>query len=200
MWLLTIATNNRHKLDEIQAILEDGIVLKTLKDIGCYEELAEDQDTIEGNSFQKADYVHRNYQVDCFADDTGLEVEALNGAPGVISAMYAGPQRSADDNINLLLRNLEGKDNRRARFRTIITLMLGRNVHTFEGIVTGSILKIRRGEDGFGYDPVFLPDNSSKTLAEMSMQEKNQVSHRANAVRKLVNFLNTHRQSGASRT
>lgn len=188
---LTIASNNRHKLDEIQAMLHGGIVLKTLKDIGCYEELAEDQDTIEGNSFQKADYVHRNYHVDCFADDTGLEVEALNGAPGVISAMYAGPQRSADDNINLLLKNLDGKENRRARFRTIITLILAGKVHTFEGIVNGSILTTRRGNDGFGYDPVFLPDHSSKTLAEMSMEEKNQVSHRANAVRKLVNFLNS---------
>src|ERR1041384_2851877 len=120
-----IATNNRHKLEEIQAMLKDGIVLKTLKDIGCHEELAEDQDTLEGNSFQKADYVFRNYHVDCFADDTGLEVEALNGAPGVISAMYAGPQRSAEDNIKLLLQNLEGKSNRRARFRTVITLILG---------------------------------------------------------------------------
>jgi XTP/dITP diphosphohydrolase len=190
---VTIATNNRHKLEEIQAILRDGIVLKTLKDIGCHEELAEDQDTIEGNSFQKADYVYKNYHVDCFADDTGLEVEALNGAPGVISAMYAGPQRSADDNINLLLKNLDGKSNRRARFRTVITLILGGEVHTFEGVVNGSILTSRRGNDGFGYDPVFLPDNSSKTLAEMSMAEKNQISHRANAVRKLANFLNTPR-------
>jgi len=188
---LIIATNNRHKLEEIQAILDQGIVLKTLKDIGCFEELAEDQDTIEGNSFQKADYVYRHYHVDCFADDTGLEVEALNGAPGVISAMYAGPQRSASDNINLLLKNLEGKSNRRARFRTIITLILEGKVYTFEGIVNGTILTSGRGTDGFGYDPVFLPDRSSKTLAEMSMEEKNQVSHRANAVRKLVNFLNT---------
>ncbi|HEX8059588.1 MAG TPA: RdgB/HAM1 family non-canonical purine NTP pyrophosphatase [Cyclobacteriaceae bacterium] len=193
MLKVTIATNNRHKLGEIQAILKDGIVLQTLKDIGCFEELAEDQDTIEGNSFQKADYVHRNYRVDCFADDTGLEAEALNGAPGVYSAMYAGPQRSHDDNINLLLKNLEGKSDRRARFRTIITLFLGGQMHTFEGIVNGTILTSRRGNDGFGYDPVFLPDNSSKTLAEMSMDEKNQVSHRANAVRKLVNFLNTRR-------
>lgn len=190
---VTIATNNQHKLQEIQAILSEGIVLKTLKDIGCFEELAEDQDTIEGNSLQKADYVYRHYHVDCFADDTGLEVEALNGAPGVISAMYAGPQRSATDNINLLLKNLEGKNNRRARFRTIITLILDGAVHTFEGIVNGTILNDRRGNDGFGYDPVFLPDNSSKTLAEMSMDEKNRISHRANAVGKLVNFLNSHR-------
>jgi XTP/dITP diphosphohydrolase len=188
---VTIATNNRHKLEEIQAILKGGIVLKTLKDIGCTEELGEDQNTIEGNSFQKADYVHKHYHVDCFADDTGLEVEALNGKPGVDSAHYAGPQRSHDDNINLLLRNLEGKSNRKARFRTIITLILHDKVHTFEGIVNGSILDERRGTDGFGYDPVFLPDGFSKTLAEMSMEEKNQISHRAVAVGKLVNFLNT---------
>jgi XTP/dITP diphosphohydrolase len=188
---LTIATNNRHKLEEVRAILSDNFVLKTLKDIGCYEELAEDQDTIEGNSLQKADYVFRHYHVDCFADDTGLEVEALNGAPGVISAMYAGPQRSASDNINLLLKNLEGKPSRRARFRTIITLILNGKVHTFEGIVNGTILTGGRGDDGFGYDPVFLPDGFSKTLAQMTMDEKNQISHRANAVRKLVNFLNS---------
>lgn len=187
---VTIATNNRHKLEEIQAILKGGIVLQTLKDIGCTEELAEEQDTIEGNSFQKADYVHKHYHVDCFADDTGLEVEALNGEPGVDSAHYAGPQRSHDDNINLLLRNLTGKSNRKARFRTIITLILDNKVHTFEGIVNGSILTERRGTDGFGYDPVFLPDGYSKTLAEMSMDEKNQISHRAVAVGKLVNFLN----------
>jgi len=186
-----IATNNRHKLEEIQAILKGGISLKTLKDIGCTEELAEEQDTIEGNSFQKADYVHKNYHVDCFADDTGLEVEALNGEPGVDSAHYAGPQRSHDDNINLLLTNLEGKSNRKARFRTIITLILDNKVHTFEGIVNGTILTERRGTDGFGYDPVFLPDGFSKTLAEMSMDEKNRISHRAVAVGKLVNFLNT---------
>jgi len=185
-----IATNNRHKLDEIQAILNEGISLKTLKDIGCTEELAEDQDTIEGNSFQKAEYIYRNYHVDCFADDTGLEVEALSGAPGVISAMYAGPQRNAGDNIDLLLRNLSDKNNRRARFRTVITLFLSGNVHTFEGIVNGSILDARRGTDGFGYDPVFLPEASSKTLAEMTMEEKNQISHRAVAVKKLGNFLN----------
>lgn len=161
------------------------------KDIGCTEELAEDQDTIEGNSFQKAHYVHKHYHVDCFADDTGLEVEALNGEPGVDSAHYAGPQRSHDDNINLLLLNLAGKSNRKARFRTIITLILDNKVHTFEGIVNGSILTERRGSDGFGYDPVFLPEGYSKTLAEMSMDEKNQISHRAVAVRKLVNFLNT---------
>lgn len=187
---VTIATNNRHKLDEIQAILNDSISLKTLKDIGCTEELAEEQDTIEGNSLQKAEYVYKHYHVDCFADDTGLEVEALDGKPGVDSAHYAGPQRSHDDNINLLLKNLAGKSSRKARFRTVITLFLNGKMFAFEGIVNGSILDERRGTDGFGYDPVFLPDGFSKTLAEMTMDEKNQISHRAVAVRKLANFLN----------
>jgi XTP/dITP diphosphohydrolase len=188
---VVIATNNRHKLEEIQFALRDRFVLRTLQDIGCHEELAEDQDTIEGNSFQKAVYVHKNYNVDCFADDSGLEVEALNGAPGVISAHYAGPQRSHDDNIELLLKNLSGKSNRRARFKTVITLIWKENVHTFDGIVNGTILTSRRGTNGFGYDPVFLPEGFSKTLAEMTMEEKNQISHRAIAVRKLANFLNT---------
>jgi XTP/dITP diphosphohydrolase len=188
---VTIATNNRHKLEEIQAVLRDGVVLKTLGDIGCNEELAEDQDTIEGNSFQKADYVFKNYHVECFADDTGLEVSALNGAPGVHSARYAGPQRNPEDNIDLLLRNLSNQTDRRARFRTVITLITkDGTVNTFEGIVNGTILKERRGKGGFGYDPVFLPDGYQKTMAEMTMEEKNEISHRAVAVRKLVNFLN----------
>ncbi len=187
---VTIATNNRHKLEEIQAVLHQGIVLTTLHDIGCTEELAEDQDTLEGNSFQKADYVFRKYNVDCFADDTGLEVAALGGAPGVYSARYAGPQRNADDNIDLLLRNLAGINDRRARFRTVITLITRQGTNTFEGIVNGVILNERRGSGGFGYDPVFLPDGSSRSMAEMTMAEKNEISHRAVAVRKLVNFLN----------
>jgi XTP/dITP diphosphohydrolase len=191
MHSVIIATNNRHKLEEIQFALSEGITLKTLQDIGCDEELAEDQDTIEGNSLQKADYVYKNYHVDCFADDTGLEVESLNGAPGVISARYAGPQRSHDDNIDLLLKSMEEKSNRRARFKTVITLIWKGRIHTFEGIVNGTILTSRRGTKGFGYDPVFLPEGFSKTLAEMSLDEKNQVSHRGIAVRKLANFLNT---------
>ncbi len=187
---VTIATNNRHKLEEIQAVLHKGIVLTTLQDIGCSEELAEDQDTLEGNSFQKADYVFRKYNVDCFADDTGLEVAALGGAPGVYSARYAGPQRNADDNIDLLLRNLATATDRRARFRTVITLITRQGTNTFEGIVNGVILNERRGSGGFGYDPVFLPDGSSRSMAELTMAEKNEISHRAVAVRKLVNFLN----------
>ena len=182
-------------------MLSGNIQLKTLLDIGCTEELAEDQDTLEGNSFQKADYVHKTYKVDCFADDTGLEVEALNGEPGVYSARYAGPQRDANDNIELLLKNLDARSNRNARFRTMITLVKTVStpkgtesaVHTFEGILTGKIISERRGAGGFGYDPVFVPDGHLKTLAEMTMQEKNAISHRAVAVRKLVNFLNTSR-------
>ncbi len=187
---VVIATNNRHKLEEIQSLLAGGIQLRTLQDIGCTETLAEEQDTLEGNSRQKAEYVHRHYRVDCFADDTGLEVDALGGQPGVDSAHYAGPQRNAEDNMNLLLRNLSGKSNRQARFRTVITLFLKSQMFTFEGTVDGVILDQRRGADGFGYDPIFLPKDASKTLAEMSLEEKNAVSHRGAAVRKLVNFLN----------
>lgn len=187
---VVIATNNKHKLDEIQSLLADGIHLRTLQDIGCTEPLAEEQDSLEGNSKQKAEYVHARYGVDCFADDTGLEVEALEGAPGVDSAHYAGPHRSAEDNMNLLLQNLAGKSNRRARFRTVITLFLNDQMYTFEGTVNGVILEQRRGTDGFGYDPIFLPEGASKTLAEMTLEEKNAVSHRGAAVRKLVNFLN----------
>lgn len=190
MHSVIIATNNRHKLEEIQFALRGGIRLKTLQDIGCMEELAEDQDTIEGNSFQKADYVYRNYHVDVFADDSGLEVEALNGAPGVNSAYYGGPQRSHKDNNELLLKNLEGKPNRRARFKTVITLIWKGKVHVFEGLVNGTITESPRGDGGFGYDPYFLPDGHSKTLAEMTMAEKNEVSARALAVGKLANFLN----------
>jgi XTP/dITP diphosphohydrolase len=188
-----IATNNRHKLEEIQAVLKNDFILKTLQDIGCKEELAEDQDTIEGNSLQKAEYVFRNYHVDVFADDSGLEVEALGGAPGVNSAYYAGPQRSHADNNALLLKNLAGKSNRKARFKTVITLFWKGKPHTFEGLLAGTIAHSARGTGGFGYDPYFQPDGYSKTLAEMGMDEKNEISARAIAVRKLANFLNSSR-------
>lgn len=190
MLQLTIATNNRHKLEEIQFALREGIVLKTLQEIGCLEELPETQDTIEGNSHQKADYVFKHYHVDCFADDSGLEVAALNGAPGVNSAYYGGLHRSHADNNNLLLKNLADKSSRKARFKTVITLILKGEVFTFEGLCDGQILKEPRGNGGFGYDPLFLPDGFSKSLAEMSMAEKNEISARAIAVRKLANFLN----------
>jgi XTP/dITP diphosphohydrolase len=189
MQRLALATNNRHKLEEVKFILGDQIELLTLEDIGCREELAEDRETLEGNSLQKGEYVFNKYKVSCFADDTGLEVAALNGAPGIYSARYAGPQRNADDNIALLLKNLEEVINRQAQFRTVITLVSENGVHQFEGVVKGCIIEERRGTQGFGYDPVFVPDGFSETLAEMTMEEKNKISHRARAMQKLVDFL-----------
>lgn len=186
---LCFATNNRHKLAEVSQMLEGKYELLTLQDIGCHEELAEDQDTLEGNSHQKAAYVWDNYHVSCFADDTGLEVEALNGAPGVYSARYAGPQRSDADNIEKLLQSLQGQENRRARFRTSITLILDGQQHQFEGIVTGSIATEWKGDKGFGYDPVFIPDGHDRTFAQMSAEEKNAISHRGRATQELVRFL-----------
>jgi XTP/dITP diphosphohydrolase len=186
---ICFATNNAHKIEEIKAILGSKFRLLSLVEIGCHEELPEERDTLEGNSLQKAEYVFNNYKVACFADDTGLEVEALAGAPGVYSARYAGEQRSAEDNMDLLLKNLEGKSDRKAQFRTVITLIQPGGLHLFEGKVEGTILKERRGTGGFGYDPIFLPSGFSKTLAEMSMEEKNQISHRARATKKLVEFL-----------
>ncbi len=186
---LCFATNNLHKLEEVQAILGPPFLLKSLNDIGCVEELAEDQTTLEGNSLQKAEYVFKHYHAPCFADDTGLEVEALNGAPGVYSARYAGLQRSAEDNMNLLLKDLANKKNRKARFRTVITLVAPNFVKQFEGVVAGEIIFEKRGKGGFGYDPIFIPAGHSKTLAEMTMEEKNQISHRANAIKELVTFL-----------
>ncbi|PTX19641.1 XTP/dITP diphosphohydrolase [Pontibacter mucosus] len=186
---LCFATNNRHKLAEVSQMLEGKYELLTLQDIGCHEELAEDQDTLEGNSHQKAAYVWDNYHVSCFADDTGLEVEALNGAPGVYSARYAGPQRSDADNIEKLLQSLQGQENRRARFRTSITLILDGQQHQFEGIVTGSIATEWKGDKGFGYDPVFIPEGHDRTFAQMSAEEKNAISHRGRATQELVRFL-----------
>jgi XTP/dITP diphosphohydrolase len=187
--MLCFATNNQHKIQEVRAHLGPDFHLAGLAEIGCSEELAEEQSTLEGNSYQKAEYVFKNFGVACFADDTGLEVEALQGAPGVYSARYAGDQRRAEDNMKLLLKNLEGFQNRKARFRTVITLMTAAFTKQFEGIVTGQIINEYRGTGGFGYDPIFLPDGFNKTLAEMTMEEKNTISHRARAVNKLVDFL-----------
>lgn len=186
---LVAATNNQHKLSEIRPLIEPDFRILSLHDIGCTEELPETKDTLEGNSLQKAAYVFDRYHLRCFADDTGLEVEALNGAPGVYSARYAGAQRNSEDNIALLLKELSGKKNRQARFRTVITL-IGRGEHqVFEGVVTGMILEKRSGTAGFGYDPVFQPEGFSRTMAEMSMDEKNRLSHRGLAVSKLVKYL-----------
>lgn len=187
---LCFATNNEHKTEEIRTQLGSFFLLKNLQDIGCFEELPETQATIEGNSFQKAKYVFDRYHIPCFADDTGLEVEELNGEPGVYSARYGGEQKSSEDNIHLLLTKLETAHNRKARFRTVITLAEADGISTFEGIVNGVILKEKRGVSGFGYDPVFQPDGYNKTFAEMSLLEKSTISHRALAVKKLINFLN----------
>jgi XTP/dITP diphosphohydrolase len=187
---LCFATNNKHKIEEVATLLGGHFQLQSLTDIGCQEELAEDFFTLEGNSRQKAEFVFKNFNVSCFADDTGLEVEALNGEPGVFSARYAGVQRNSDDNMNLLLQKLTDHPNRNARFRTVITLFEKDGaVKQFEGIVTGKIVFQKRGAGGFGYDPIFQPDGFSKTLAEMTMEEKNKISHRARAMNKLVDYL-----------
>lgn len=186
---LCFATNNHHKLEEVMAVLGGTFQLLTLANVGCKEELPETQETIAGNAYQKAAYIWNLYKIPCFADDTGLEVGALDGAPGVFSARYAGPQRSSIDNINLLLKKMEGLHNREAQFRTVISLILPQGEWLFEGIVKGVILTEPKGTAGFGYDPVFQPHASDKTLAEMTMREKNEISHRALAVKKLAGFL-----------
>ena len=186
---LCFATNNAHKLEEIQAILGESFELISLKETGCTEELPETGDTLEANSLQKAQYLYDHYHINCFADDSGLEVHALGGEPGVDSAHYAGPQRSHADNVNLLLKNLAGKTDRSAQFRTVITLIQNGKITQFEGSVKGQIINELRGSQGFGYDPVFIPDGYETTFAEMSLEEKGRISHRAKAFRKLVEFL-----------
>jgi len=186
---LCFATNNSHKLDEVKALAGSGYEIVGLKEIGCHEELPEDQLTLEGNSLQKANHVFTHYSVSCFADDTGLEVEALDGKPGVFSARYAGNQKNSADNIQLLLQNLRKQPNRNARFRTVITLVQPSGIHQFEGVVEGQILEHCQGEGGFGYDPVFLPAGFTKSMAEMTTAEKNAISHRARAFLKLAAFL-----------
>jgi XTP/dITP diphosphohydrolase len=187
---LCFATNNKGKLEEIKALLSGKFDILSLQEIGCHEELPETKDTIEGNSLQKADYVWQNYRVSCFADDTGLEVASLNGEPGVYSAMYAGPDCNAENNMDLLLKNLHAKTDRKALFRTCITLLLNGEMHQFEGNVKGEILPTRQGGKGFGYDPVFKPEGFEKSFAEMTLEEKNKISHRARAVKLLVEYLN----------
>jgi XTP/dITP diphosphohydrolase len=186
---LCFATNNAHKLEEIQAILGDSFELVSLKDINCTEELPETGNTLEANSLQKAQYLYDHYQVNCFADDSGLEVHALEGQPGVDSAHYAGPQRSHADNVNLLLKNLADKTDRSAQFRTVITLIQNGEITQFEGSIKGQIISELRGTEGFGYDPIFVPEGYETTFAEMSLTEKGKISHRARAFGKLVAYL-----------
>ena len=188
---LVFATNNAHKLDEIRAILGDKIEVLSLKDINCDADIPETADTLEGNAALKAEYIYKNYGLDCFADDTGLEVEALGGAPGVYSARYAGGDgHDSEANTRKLLKELDGEQNRKAQFRTAICLIEQGEEHLFEGIVKGSIIEQKRGASGFGYDPVFMPEGYEETFAEMGNAEKNKISHRARAVEKLCEYLN----------
>jgi len=184
---LVFATNNAHKLQEVAALLPNKIL--SLNDINCTDDIPEIADTLEGNALLKARYVYEKFGVNCFADDTGLEVEALNNAPGVYSARYAGEQKNAEDNMNKLLLELQDKSNRKARFRTVIALILDGKEYLFEGEVKGTIEKERRGKEGFGYDPIFMPEGFDKTFAELSIETKNTISHRGLAVAKLIDFL-----------
>ncbi len=186
---LVFATNNLNKLKEVQALMPQSIILLSLKDIGCLEDIPETQDTIEGNARQKANYLKEHYGYDCFADDTGLEVEALNGAPGVYSARYAGEQRDANDNMNKLLSELSSQTNRQAQFKTVIALHLNGRLESFTGICKGEITKTKHGNGGFGYDPIFKPNGFEKTFAEMDLEEKNKIGHRGKAISLLVKFL-----------
>lgn len=191
--MICFASNNSHKLEEIRDILGPTFEIASLEDVGCFEELPETQPTLEGNSLQKAEFVFDNFKVPCFADDTGLEVDALDGEPGVYSARYAGEHKNSSDNIELLLKKLQNISNRKARFRTVVTLVgLTQHPIAFEGIVDGSIIHERRGKSGFGYDPVFVPDGYQKTFAEMTLQEKSTLSHRSMAIRKLETYLKNH--------
>ena len=186
---IVFATNNAHKLREVQQLLGDRFTLVTPRECGICEDIPEDEPTLEGNALQKARYIYERTGIDCFADDTGLEVEALGGEPGVHSARYATDGHDFAANNRLLLKNLEGKENRRARFRTVISLIEGGEEHLFEGIVEGRIIDHESGEEGFGSDPLFVPDGFDRTFAEMTAEEKNAVSHRGRAVRKLVAYL-----------
>lgn len=189
MHTLVFATNNAHKAREVEQILGGNFQVKTLRDIGCFEEIEETEPTLEGNALLKARYVKEKYGYDCFSEDTGLEVEALGGAPGVNTARYAGEEKDPEANIALLLKNLEGKTNRRARFRTVIALIFKGEETLLEGICEGSIATEKRGAGGWGYDPVFIPDGYEQTFAELGEGVKNKISHRAKATEHLISSL-----------
>lgn len=189
---LVFATQNQNKVEEIQGGINNAHVkIKSLKDLNVQDELEETQDTLEGNALQKSNFIWEKYGLNVFADDTGLEVEALNGAPGVYSARYAGQAKSFQDNIDKLLKNMESYTNRKARFRTIISLIIEGEKHFFEGICEGEITNFRAGHEGFGYDPVFIPKGYEKTFAEMPLSMKNKISHRAKALKGLISFINS---------
>lgn len=185
---LVFASNNKNKIKEIQQLLPSTIEILSLEAIGCHEEIPETSDTIEGNAILKANYVTQKYGYNCFADDTGLEVEALNGEPGVYSARYAGEQRNSDDNMNKLLENLYGKENRNAQFKTVIALNYEGKQHLFTGIAKGEITTKKSGNQGFGYDPIFRPNSYQETFADLTLETKNQISHRGKAIQLLISF------------
>jgi XTP/dITP diphosphohydrolase len=185
---LVFASNNKNKIKEIQLLVPQSIQVLSLEDIGCFEEIPETADTIEGNAIQKANYITEKYGYNCFADDTGLEVVALNGEPGVYSARYAGEQKDATDNMDKLLTNLKDKSNRTAQFKTVIALNLNGNQTQFTGIIKGKIIEEKLGTNGFGYDPIFVADGYTKTFAELTIEEKSTISHRGLAVKQLVAF------------
>lgn len=189
---LVFVTNNKHKLDEIYKIFEDRILIKSLSDINFNQPIPETNPTLEGNALQKARTIYNQFHFNCFADDTGLEIEALDGRPGVFSARYAGEHCSFEDNIQKVLSEMNNITNRNAKFRTVIALILYGNEFLFEGTVNGTITTEKHGTGGFGYDPIFLPENETLTFAELSINKKNKISHRGLAVRKLVSFLNTY--------
>lgn len=186
---LVFASNNKNKILEIQSMLPDTIKILSLESIGCHEEIPETAETIEGNAILKANYVTSNYGYDCFADDTGLEVDSLNGEPGVFSARYAGEQRNADDNMNKLLEALSDKNNRKAQFKTVIALNINDKQHLFTGIARGEITLEKTGNQGFGYDPIFKPEEYQETFAQLSLDVKNKISHRGKATLQLIDFL-----------
>lgn len=186
---LVFATNNPHKLRELQQLLGDEIHLLSFKDIGCDDEVPENQQTLEGNAAEKSFFIFEKYGYNCFADDTGLEIDALDGEPGVYSARYAGEEKSAEANMAKVLEKMKGITNRKARFRTVISLVIDGKENQFEGFVEGEILREKRGTEGFGYDPIFQPDGISQSFAEMNSEQKNQLSHRGRAVQKLVRYL-----------
>jgi len=188
---LVFASNNKNKIAEIQSMLPESIKILSLEDIDCLEDIPETADTIEGNAILKADYVTQKYGYDCFADDTGLEVNALNGEPGVYSARYAGEQKNADDNMNKLLDALKNEKNRDAQFKTVITLNLNGKQYLFTGIAKGEITLTKTGTNGFGYDPIFKPENFNETFAELPLETKNKIGHRGKAVQQLIDFLTT---------
>ena len=186
---LCLATNNAHKIEELQSLLGENFQLQTLNEIGCNDDIPETADTFQGNSLLKAMYVWERFQINCIADDSGLEVEALNGEPGIFSARYAGEHGNHAKNMDKLLQNLAGIENRKAQFRCVITLIINGLPHFFEGIIRGKIIQEKRGSQGFGYDPLFVPDGYNRTFAEMSIEEKNPISHRGLAVAKMIEFL-----------